>query len=301
MGKKNDIVDLLNSKETAERFDTYNDYGLVDWEREKLFAIEAINRNPKLKGCTTNSIRMAIFNVGITGLTANPKLGYAYYVPRVVDKESICCLDIGYKGLIYAATKGKDSPIKTVTATVVRNGETFTFRGANEMPEHIVDGFPDESADVLGAYCIATLHDDTVMVEAMSIAAIEKIRAKSPAGTSRYGPWLQFPESMQRKSVIKRGSRYWPRGDQNTLVERAVAVDDETNPLILDVDSTHVLPAEEVEAIKAEVDEYKIEHVPFLQTLGVPSWDMIPVEKKPLAFSLIEQYVTKNPGDDDES
>ena len=45
----------------------------------------------------------------------------------------------------------------------------------------------------------------------MDIEALDKTKATSKAAN---GPWKNWSEEMQRKTVVKRASKYWPKVDQ---------------------------------------------------------------------------------------
>ena len=64
--------------------------------------------------------------------------------------------------------------------------------------------------EVIGGYCLAELDDSRVMCHTMSRADMDKIRDKSEAYKKGYGPWIDWEDQMQLKSVLKRSTKWWP-------------------------------------------------------------------------------------------
>ena len=84
----------------------------MDFMREAGFAIQILQQNTFLQSCDPISVKNAIVNVALTGLTLNPALKMAYLVPR----KGKCVLDPSYVGLIKVLTdsgalKNKDDAV----------------------------------------------------------------------------------------------------------------------------------------------------------------------------------------------
>lgn len=194
----------------------------VNYDRESIFAMQALmktefamqtaNRNP-------HSVHLAMINVASTGLTLNPANGYAYLVPR----DGAIVLDISYKGLIKIATD--TGSIEWARADVVREGDSFLYRGPAMLPEHTSDPFKRDRGDIIGVYCIAKTKQGDILTEVMDRAELEKIREKSQAyAKKKQGPWVEWFEQMAKKAVIKRASKTWPYTDQNDRIGQAIEI-----------------------------------------------------------------------------
>jgi len=151
---------------------------LVTWAEESQFALQSIQKNPKLAGCVVTTVQNAIINVAAVGLTLNPALGYAYLVPEGVkqpDNKYLdeCMLRVSFKGLLKIATDS--GSIKWAKAEVVKANDTFTYNGPCQQPIHQMNPFADRGATV-GVYCIAKTFDGDFLVDVMDAGEINKIK-----------------------------------------------------------------------------------------------------------------------------
>jgi len=208
----------------------------VDWEKESVFAYQAVTKNRFTIDVATNnpnSLKMAMINVASVGLTLNPALGYAYLVPR----DGAICLDIGYQGLIKIATD--TGSIKWAKAELVYQGDEFIYKGPAEKPEHNIpnpfaSGRGKTIKDLEGVYCIAKTYDGEYLVEIMNADEIFKIRDEAKSMQSDKGkkssPWAEgnYPGEMAKKSCIKRAQKTWPKTDRHERLQEAVSFMHET-------------------------------------------------------------------------
>lgn len=178
---------------------------LVNYQKEAMFAMQTIQGSEHLQNANADSIRNSVINVASIGLSLNPALAFAYLVPR----DGKCCLDISYKGMVKIATD--TGSIQWAKAELVYKGEPFQLNGYDSAPTHPFNPFDrGDISTVVGAYCVAKLHDGTFMVETMSREVLDKIRATSKANNAK-APWSMWPEEMMKKSVIKRAYKSWPK------------------------------------------------------------------------------------------
>lgn len=196
------------------------------WDSESIFAMQHIgktdfamqiaNRNPM-------SVQIAMYNAASTGLTLNPANGYAYLVPR----DGAIRLDISYKGLIKIATD--TGSVVWARAEVVREKDTFTYRGPALAPEHSCNPFVGDRGEVIGVYCIAKVASGDILAEIMDREEIEKVRGKSDAwAKKKAGPWVEWFSEMCRKAVIKRAQKTWPYSDRSERLAQAVEIANES-------------------------------------------------------------------------
>lgn len=195
---------------------------LVTWAEESQFAKQAIESNEKLAGCLVHTVQNAIINVAAVGLTLNPALGYAYLVPEGTKQpdgkwKDECKLRVSFKGLLKIATDS--GSILWAKAEVVKEKDTFEYRGPCEKPSHVMNPFGDRG-ETVGVYCIAKTHQGDYLVDIMDANEIAKIR--NAAKTKNV--WDAWPDEMAKKAIIKRASKQWPKTEQSERLDHAIAV-----------------------------------------------------------------------------
>lgn len=210
------------------------DGNIVNYQREAMFAMQAVGASDYLQKCTGDSIRNAVINVASVGLSLSPALKLAYLVPR----KGRACLDISYIGLVKIATDS--GSVLAVKAELVRANDSFEYVDAFTMPRHHFDPFAsvEDRGEVIGVYVVAKLANGMTQIETISRQEINKIRDVSKA---KEGPWIEWFEEMAKKSGIKRASKLWPRTERlskavqlldehqgNETALRAATIDNET-------------------------------------------------------------------------
>ena len=179
----------------------------VVWEKEKQFAIQAIQANSYLAGIAEKnqaSLQNAIVNIASIGISLNPALKHAYLVPR----KGGVCLDLSYMGLLHLAQSS--GVILWGQCKIVRANDTYQNAGLSKEPSHLSNTFGDRG-DIVGAYCTVKTVDGDYLTEEMSIKEIFDIRARSEAFKKGNGPWKTDEGEMIRKTVVKRAYKYWPK------------------------------------------------------------------------------------------
>lgn len=184
---------------------------IVDWQRESMFALQAIEKNDYLRKIANenpNSLRNAIINVAAIGVTLNPAAQYAALVPR----DGVVCLDIMYRGLIKIATDA--GSIRWVQADLVHEKDEFTYAGKVGAPTHKANVFAADRGPVIGVYCVARTADGDTLTEVMSVDEINAIRDRSDYWKKKKaGPWATDWGEMAKKTIIKRARKTWPETD----------------------------------------------------------------------------------------
>ncbi|MBN2702381.1 MAG: recombinase RecT [Methylothermaceae bacterium] len=179
----------------------------LDFRSEAVFAFQALERNEYLRDTALRnpiSLRLSMENVAAVRLTLNPATQFAFLVPR----DGAVVLDISYRGLIKIATDS--GSILWARAELVYEDDKFEWRGPAQAPVHETDIFAEDRGAFRGVYCLAKTPQNDILVEAMPAHEVHKIRDTSRA---KKGPWVTWFEEMARKSVIKRASKTWPKGD----------------------------------------------------------------------------------------
>jgi recombination protein RecT len=177
----------------------------------------AIQNNPKLLNCTRRSMWNSAMKAAQDGLLPDGREGAiveygeeAQWMPMIA-------------GLRKKARNSGE--IATWDAQVVHKKDAFEFElGDDPFVKHK----PCLEADpgrVIAAYSVAVLKSGEKSREVMSVAAIEKVRARSRA--KKGGPWFTDYEEMCRKTVARRHSKVLPCStDLDDLLRRDDALYD---------------------------------------------------------------------------
>ena len=223
------VIDRAKQMMPAEaKFMAANPFEM-NFKQEAGFAIMAIQQNPYLLNCTPESMKSAVINVALTGLTLNSALKYAYLVPRKVKGELRAVLDISYIGLIKILTDA--GAVKNVAAEVVYQNDDFTYGfGSNPILEHKPNLLKDRG-EPIGAYAIAYFRDGGFQFEVMAKSEIEKVRATSESWknekTREYSPWETWTDQMWCKTVLKRLFKILPKTEFNDQLIAALSKEHE--------------------------------------------------------------------------
>jgi recombination protein RecT len=211
---------------TAQKqFEVSNEYKM-NFNREAGFAIQILTNNPYLMKCDPTSVKDAIVNVALTGITLNPALKYAYLVPRKVKSELKCILDISYMGMIKILTDA--GAVKNVDAGVIYSNDKYDFRrGSDPYFKH--QPALSNRGDKIGAYAIAFLRDGGFQFEILGKEEIEKIRATSESYKNeegrKYSPWETWEDEMWKKSALKRLFKLLPKTNFSDQLIAAISHD----------------------------------------------------------------------------
>lgn len=211
-----DVIEYVKKQEPKFRELNKANGDLVDFGRECLFARQQILGNDYTLKAAANdpgSLQAAILNVASIGISLNPASSHAYLVPR----SGKICLDISYRGMVYLATDA--GAIKWAKAELVYENDEFEWRGPSDRPLHKADPFAEDRGALKGGYVIAKMPDGEVMIETMSAAEIDKVRATSSAAN---GPWKTWFEEMAKKTLIKRAYKSWPQTPNRRRLDTAV-------------------------------------------------------------------------------
>lgn len=198
-------------------FKQQSNHDMVTFKEEAGHAVEILTGNEhamRVAQQNPQSVKRAVVKVAAIGLSLNRALSYAYLVPR----DNSICLDISYKGLVKLATDS--GSIKWAKAELVRDSDTFIYKGVCELPSHEFEPF-SERGEIKGVWCVAKTIDGDYLVDVMSLNEIKDVQATSKSQNSKYSPWNNFFGEMAKKTIIKRASKMWPKGTR-PLLEQAI-------------------------------------------------------------------------------
>lgn len=194
-------------------------------ERMARIAYSAIQRQPKLLECTPQSLAISVITAGELGLEPN-LLGHAYLVPFYNGKAGAyeCQLIPGYKGLLKLARNSGE--VLAVSTDVVREGDFFEYeKGLNEKLRHIPSGEPEKGREVTHAYAILHMKGGHSQWDVMTRAQLDAIKNASKSKDKNgkvFGPWADYEEEMQKKTVLKRTLKLAPASSE---LEKAMHLD----------------------------------------------------------------------------
>ncbi len=182
-------------------------------------------RNRDLLKCTIPSLVRCIMQSAELGLELGGLLGEAYAVPfRAGNVTEAQCI-IGYQGLMKLARQSGE--VASIVSRVVRQGEQVEIDLANNSVKHLFSFGAEDNAPILGVYALMTLNNGERILEVMTKAQVDTIRARSKAANS--GPWVTDYEPMMRKTVLRQVCKYGPKNAEKyrAMLEREEAHDRE--------------------------------------------------------------------------
>lgn len=196
------------------------------FQKEAAFAMQIFEGNDYLTKMDPTSIRNAIVNVSLVGLTLSPAMKMAYLIPR----KGKCVLDISYMGLCKILTD--TGSVKNIEASIVHWGEPFQLeRGTSPFIKHgLIEDPSIKKGDIRGAYSVATLNDGSKSIEWMDADELLSIMQRSESvKKGKSSPWQTDTGEMCRKTVIKRHYKYLPKSERAILAATAIEIDHENN------------------------------------------------------------------------
>jgi recombination protein RecT len=301
-----DIVVIKKEIESTKDAFTGLATGSVNHQKESEFAMQLLSANTFLLSTAMKnkeSIRSAIMNIALIGLSLNPASKLAYLVPR----GGKVCLDISYIGLVKLATD--TGSILWVQANVVRHKDEFVLNGAGKEPTHKYNPFATDRGDIIGAYCIAKTGTGEFLTEVMSLNELIDIRDRTEAykayaaKKTQSCPWISDETEMMKKTVVKRAYKYWPKSER---LERAInvineheGIDFEKEKRIVDVTPASLELIEVVDGLLAGIENGEkrlIKHINDKDKVTYESIEELTEEQANYAISFLEQNKKKKNG-----
>ena len=225
------ISDVVGKAQAS--FNKANEYNM-NFAREANFAVQAFTANPYMMKCDPISIKNAVVNVSLTGLSLNPAMKLAYLVPRMVNKKLVCCLDVSYMGMIKILTDA--GAIKYVDADVIYENDDYHFTKGSEPTLKHTPKLTDRG-EKIAAYAVAYFRDGGSQFIIMTKEEIEKVRNTSESYKNekmrKYSPWETWTEEMWKKTTLKRLFKILPKTKFSDQLIAAISVEheNETNDL----------------------------------------------------------------------
>ena len=176
------------------------------------------NETAQLATCPPDAFISCVLRAAEMGLAIDGKL---CYVVRYKDKWQV---QPDYKGLIAVARRS--GILADCWADVVcENDEYEAWRKGSESHLYHRKPLNGGRGDPIGAYAIFVRPDGSWRFEEMSIEDLIRIQAMAPNQRDD-GPWKKHTNEMRKKTVVKRGMKYY---EDDPAVSLALTVMDETD------------------------------------------------------------------------
>ena len=183
---------------------------------------EEIKDNKQLgNAIQANPVKFAIYLKNLITLGVDISQRQAYFLPYGNEITSV----LDYKTLMVLIKKHTN--VKSIDAQLVYENETFKVE-QGKVVEHLQNPFAsiDSKGALVGAYSIFTLDDGSKDYYFASLEEINKVKGCSKSASSQYSPWNNWFDEMVKKTVIRKGMKFYPMILDN---EQRVALDSVDN------------------------------------------------------------------------
>lgn len=173
-------------------------------DRFKACVLVSLRKSPELKECTTESLRVAMMNIARLGLA--PDGDNAHMIPRKNKQKGTnkWALEaqglIDYKGLVRTLLRSKT--VKSMTARITYANDRLWQK--DDQYWHECDDPAGARGAKTGVIVAAQLPNGERVSDWMSTEELAKVKACSKSAELGYGPWISWPEEMEKKSVARR-------------------------------------------------------------------------------------------------
>lgn len=197
--------------------------------KEVGFAVQAVQANDKLQQCDHGSILKSVYNIALTGLSLNPIHKLAALVPKFVKGQWQAVLMPQYQGLVKLLTD--TGSVTNAYAYCVYEGDEFEYSLGLNID--LIHKPKKKTKNITNAYAVAKLHDGKFQIEVMDKEELDYIRGLSDTWKAYEAKkieaknviWLNFPDEMCRKTVLKRLCKYLPKTDRWDKLNQAIDID----------------------------------------------------------------------------
>jgi len=242
-------------------------------ERILRIAHMAISRNPKLMGCTQQSLINGIIQSSVLGLEIGTG---AHLVPffnnRIKQDEAVFIPD--YKGLIDLAHRS--GRIQSYPFKPVYQRDEFSYSEGTDRHIKHVPCREEDRGELVAAYAIVFYKHGGYDFEVVERADAMAAKAKSRGAKKKDSPWND-PSSewtMWCKTAVKRLTKRVPQSPELQFASQAEDVFDATGAQLLDID---VIPMDAITDGSDGKPQYEVKDAPEEpDTPGEPETDGSP-------------------------
>lgn len=158
-----------------------------------------------LEAIQSNPTKFAIYLKNLITLGVDISQRQAYFLPYGNEITSV----LDYKTLM--ALIKKHTNVKSIDAQLVYENETFHVE-QGKVVEHSQNPFAtkEQKGNLVGAYSVFTLDDGSRDYYFASLDEINKVKECSKSANSQYSPWATWYDEMVKKTVIRKGMKFYP-------------------------------------------------------------------------------------------
>ena len=238
---QNEAVSIINPQTQSddERLLTNSLYYLNEETKNNKQLGSAIQANP---------VKFAIYLKNLITLGVDISQRQAYFLPYGNEITSV----LDYKTLM--ALIKKYTNVKSIDAQLVYENETFKVE-QGKVVEHSQNPFAtkEQKGNLVGAYSVFTLEDNTRDYYFASLEEINKVKECSKSANSKFSPWNNWYDEMVKKTVIRKGMKFYPMILDN---EQRVALDNVDNDVDFNLNKKQNVVKQDVCPEKKELLEY---------------------------------------------
>ncbi len=180
-----------------------------------------MRNQPKLASVDPQSLFVCVMACAQLDLMPNTPAQYAYIIPY----GNNATLQLGYQGLIELAYRTGN--IKSINAELVFKEDEFDIElGTDRKLVHKPD-FKVNRTDyskAIAVYATAMMMNGTSVFEVLTKGDLDKVQ-KTVKATQGDTPWAKWPESMAKKTAIKRLLKYLPSSTIDNRLKDAAQLD----------------------------------------------------------------------------
>lgn len=227
------VAQTTPNESILRRFNPVRDYfarlaGEEHFLKEASFAAQILAGNKYLAQTSIESQQIAFQALAESGLTLNPMMKLAHFVPR----NGRCMLEPSYQGMVKLLTDTGSVRHIEVQAIYENDDCEIDMASDRKVLRHVPYAMRGlEKGAVIAFYSIATLVDGSRHFEFMGRGDVEAIRDTSEGWKAYMAkrisstPWASNFEEMGRKTIIKRHCKHLPKSDRWQMLAKAIDLD----------------------------------------------------------------------------
>ena len=222
------VRDLYHSQDTVDIMKELLP-DMISLDRLTRVALTVVRTNDKLMSCHRDSLLSCLIGCGQLGLSPDPYLGQAYFVPFWSSKRNAfeATLIPGYKGLITLARR--TGHVADVDAMIVHWNDDFkAVKGLEPQLEHIEN--EKDPGEFRGAWAMFRYQTSGWQPtwQYLSKAKVDRhmamTKSKDKSGKV-FGPWVDHYDSMALKTAIRVTSKLVPMSVEEQFTKAVKAED----------------------------------------------------------------------------
>lgn len=254
--------EAVTDRRLAAQFNARRPNKDLRFAAERQFALEIIRDNKALQACRPETIRAAMLDQAVTGLSLSPALQHAYLIPW----GDVATFSPSYRGLVHLCVAA--GTIKSIASAVVHENDKFDYFWDESGPRLLHNPARQNRGRETHAWCLAQFTNGDKHLEVMEWTEVleckraaerlyERKRAKGGEAPVTPPAWKYWPHQQARKCCIRRGWKFWPLDDSGQIraameaMNQVEPVDFGDTEKASDEPQTVVLSESDIEALDA--------------------------------------------------